>query len=231
MRVLRPSLRLALLALLGPAALAAQVPDRCAVVPDSIVPPTEQQVREADEMREELRGILQRHGQATEGLLMADVDSTRRGRLLFMDAVIPDTTRAAVLAHVAEYLEALPGGHGYQALIRMDATYPAVAPGKRRCRPDFDNPGEFQETLGRLMEGHPASGRHVTHPLKYPLVLLLVVSRDGHVAYAEVLNPTGDEHVDTHAVEAAKVLRFLPASLDEVPIDVRLRFPVTVEIH
>lgn len=231
MRFFRPLALLALLGLLAPAAVAAQAPGRCAIVPDSILPPTPQQVREADEMREELRGILQRHGQAPEGLLMVDVDSTRRGRLLFMDAVIPDTTRAAVLAHVAEYLETLPGGHGYQALIRMDATYPAVAPGKRRCRPDFDNPGEFHQTLGRLMRGHPASGRHVTHPLTYPLVLLLVVGRDGHVPYAEVLNPTGDEHVDTHAVEAAKVLRFLPASLDEVPIDVRLRFPITVQIH
>jgi TonB family protein len=228
MRFLRPAV---LLALLAPAGLAAQAPDRCAVVPDSIVPPTEQQVREADEMREGLRGILQRHGQAAEGLLMVDVDSTRRGRLLFMDAEIPDTTRAAVLAHVAEYLQALPGGRGYQALIRMDATYPAVAPGVRRCRPDLLTYGNLNDHVAEVERGHPAAGRHQGNPLQQRMTLLLVVSREGHVAYAEVLDPTGDEYLDRHAVEIAKMLRFDPASLDEVPIDVRLRFPLGFRIR
>ena len=206
-------------------------PERCSVVADTVAAPSPQQVREADEMREELRAILRAHGQPEEGLLMVDVDSTRRGRLLFMEADIPDTTRAVILGHVAEYLQALPGDGSYQALVRMDATYPAVAPGVRQCRPEVVSWIEFTDARGEVQLRHPAAGRHRNAPLQQQTVVLLVVTRDGHVAYAEVVGPSGDEYLDANAVEVAKLLRFDPASLDEVPVDVRIRFPVAFRIH
>ena len=213
------------------AAAQQRAPERCTVVPDTAAAPSPQQVREADEMREQLRAILRAHGQAEQGLLMVDVDSTRRGRLLFMEADIPDSTRAVVLAHVADYLQALPGGGSYQALVRMDATYPAVVPGVRQCRPDVVSWAEFTEARSEVQLAHPAAGRHRNAPLQQQALVLLVVTRDGNVAYAEVVGPSGDEYLDANAVEVAKLLRFDPASLDEVPVDVRIRFPVAFRIH
>lgn len=222
----------AILGVSAPAALAGQAPPpRCAVVPDTVAAPSPQQVAEADEMREQLRAILRAHGQAEEGLLMVDVDSTHRGRLLFMEAPIPDTTRAALLAHVAEYLRGLPGGQGYQALVRMDATYPAVVPGVRRCRPEMVTYSEFRDLVNGVQIGHPAAGRHPVHPLQQRTVALLVVTRDGTVAHAELVSPTGSEYLDASTLDIVRELRFEPASLDEVPIDVRLRFPITYSIR
>lgn len=230
----RPALAVVIaLSALHAAEAAAQqrAPERCSVVADTVAAPSPQQVREADEMRRELRAILRGHGQPEQGLLMVDVDPTRRGRLLFMEADIPDTTRAAVLAHVAEYLQGLPGGGRYQALVRMDATYPAVVPGVRQCRPEVVSWTEFSDAVGEVQLAHPAAGRHRGAPLRQQAVVLLVVTRDGHVAYAEVVATSGDEYLDTSAVEVAKLLRFDPASLDEVPIDVRIRFPLAFLIH
>jgi TonB family protein len=218
--------------LLAPTALEAQRPQpRCAVVPDTILPPSEQQVREADELREALRGILTSHGQPLEGLLMVDVNADRRGRLLFMDADIPDTTRAAITHHVADYLRALPGGAAYQALIRMDAAYPAVVAGKRECAPELTSYSELSEAVSRVQLDHPAARRHRDAPLRQRLVLLLVVSREGHVAYADLVEPSGDDFLDGRAMEIAKILRFDPASLDEVPLDARLRLPLVFTVR
>jgi TonB family protein len=217
---------------LAPAALAAQAPPpRCAVVPDTVPAPSPQQVREADEMREQLRAILRAHGQPEQGLLMVDVDANRRGRLLFMEADIPDTTRAVLLAHVAGYLGTLAGGQGYQALVRMDATYPAVAPGMRQCRPEMVTYSEYHDLLMGVQVKHPAAGRHGDRPLRQRATVLLVVTRDGAVAHAELIAPTGDEYLDASTVDIVRELRFEPASLDDVPIDVRLRFPVSFSIR
>ncbi len=233
MPLLRSVLRIAaLVALAAPAVLPGQAPPpRCAAIPDTAAAPSARQIAEADEMREQLRAILRAHALPEQGLLMVDVDSTRQGRLLFMEAAIPDASRAAVLAHVAEYLRGIPGGHRYQALVRMDATYPAMLPGKHHCRPVVADFGRFHELSDRVQDTHPAAGRHVDRPLRQRVVVLLVVSRDGHVAYADVVQATGDEHLDVNAAEIVKQIRFEPASLDNVPIDARIRFTVQFTIR
>src|SRR5687768_16813697 len=79
-------------------------PARCSVIPDSLPGPTAQQIAERNGLRDQIQAALRAHGQPAGGLLLVDVDSTRRGKLLFMEANLPDSTRQAAMVLVATYL-------------------------------------------------------------------------------------------------------------------------------
>jgi TonB family protein len=164
------------------------------------------------------------------GLLMVDVDSTRRGKVLFMDAPLPDSTRRAATALVATYLETLAAGRPYQALIRIDGDYPAMTPGRRHCRPELSNPDVLSEMMQAVLERHPEAGTHDQAVVKRA-TMRLVVTREGRVAYAEVDRPTGDAFIDPQLEGIAMRLRFNPATLDGQPFDVRFRFNLTFNVR
>lgn len=220
-----------LVALVLPAALAGQGRPPCSVLPDTVRGPTPQQVREADEVREHLRSLLRSQGHEERGLLMVDVQETRLGRLLFIDTDLPQATRDQIARQMQEYLEALPGGRGYQALVRIDATYPAVAAGRRLCRPELANPQTMIDLLDEAASAHPDAGRNGEDGVPHRATVLVVVTRDGDVAFAEVVASSGDEFFDARAPAIAAALRFHPASLDEVPIDTRIRIPLYIRVH
>lgn len=228
---MRRSVLLLPLLLCLPAALRAQVPARCSVVPDSVAAPTPQQIAEADSLRERLRAQLREEGLPERGLLMVDVEESRQGRLLFIDADLPEEARARIIGRMQDYLDGLPPGRRYQALVRIDATYPAVAPGRRLCRADLDNPQTMLERIQEVARAHPEAGRHRDRPLELRPVVLVVIAREGHVAYAEVVRSSGDAFVDEHAAAVGMALRFDPAALDEVPIDVRMRVPLVFYVR
>jgi hypothetical protein len=164
----------------------------CETLPDTARGPTPGQLAEIRELRGRLIAIGRRHG-VTEphGLLMVDVDSTRRGQLLFIESNYPDRAVRQATDTVAKYLESLPGGRGYQALLRVDGDYPARAPGRRHCRPDLLTIRERQEMLMDAVRRHPDAGR-LPAPLRRQALLLLVVTRDGNVGLATLTRATGD---------------------------------------
>lgn len=205
-------------------------PPRCAAVPDTVSAPSAQQIRERRELRDRIQATLRAHGQPVAGLLMVDVDSTRRGRVLFVDASVPESTRRAATALVVTYLETLPAGRPYQALIRIDGDYPAMTPGRRHCRPELDNPGLLSEMMQAVLENHPEARTREQAVVKRA-TMRLVVTREGRVAYAEVDRPTGDAAIDPHLEGIAMRLRFNPATLDGQPFDVRFRFNLTFNVR
>lgn len=225
--------RVALLALIASAFLAgglraqAAPPERCTVIPDTVPAPSAQQVRERNELRDQIQGVLRAHGQSVGGLLMVDVDSTRRGKVLFIETQIPDSTRAAAMALVASYLGTLPAGRAYQALIRIDGEYPAMTPGRRHCRPELANADSMSSMMQAVLERHPEKGRHEQQPLVKRVTVRMVVTREGRVAFAEVERPAGDPLIDASAEAIAMRLRFRPATLDGQPFDARFRFNMT----
>jgi hypothetical protein len=218
--------------LIAPAihAQAAPPPPRCAAIADTVPGPSAQQVRERRELRDQLQAALRAHGQPVGGLLMVDVDSTRRGKVLFMDAPLPDSTRRAATALVARYLETLQAGRAYQALIRIDGDYPAMTPGRRHCRPELANPDVLSEMMQAVLEHHPEAGTHDQAVVKRA-TMRLVVTREGRVAYAEVDRPTGDAFIDPRLEGIAMRLRFNPATLDGQPFDVRFRFNLAFNVR
>lgn len=228
--------RIALVALMASAfpagGLRAQAapPERCTVIADTVPAPTAQQVRERNELRDQIQAVLRAHGQSIGGLLMVDVDSTRRGKVLFMETQIPDSTRAAATALVARYLGTLRAGRAYQALVRIDGEYPAMTPGRRHCRPELANPDTMSRMMHVVLERHPEAGRH-QQPVPKRATVRMVVTREGSVAYAEVERPTGDPFIDQYVEEIAYRLRFRPATLDGEPFDVRFRFNLTFNVR
>lgn len=206
-------------------------PERCTVIPDTAVAPTPQQVRERNELRDQIQAVLRAHGQPVGGLLLVDVDSTRRGKVLFMETQIPDSTRNAATTLVASYLGTLRAGRAYQALIRIDGEYPAMTPGRRHCRPELANPDTMSRMMHAVLARHPETGRHEAQPLVKRATVRMVVTREGRVAFAEVERPTGDPLIDANVEAIAYRLRFRPATLDGDPFDVRFRFNMTFNVR
>lgn len=224
---------LALAFLAFPAAAAAQgqpLGQGCTIVADSAIVPTPQQIAERQQLRMALDSIARAHGTAEPaGILYVDVDSTRQGKLFFIESNLsPEGTQAAT-ARVSEYLTTLQSGRAYQALIRVGADYVAPALGKRSCAPKLETVQLMVDLMGRMMQNHPNRNRG-TEPLKRNVVIRLVVSRDGTVPYAELVQPTGDAYVDPLLPAIMQRMRFTPATLDGVPHDVRFRFTLPVNI-
>jgi TonB family protein len=205
--------------------------ERCTVIPDTAAAPSARQIEERNELRTRIESTLRSHGAPPAGLLMVDVTPGERGKLLFMETQLADSTRAAALAHVAEYLQTLDRTRPYQALIRIDGEYPAMTPGRRHCRPELANPDSMSAMMQRVLERHPEAGRHNDEPLVKRAVVRMVVTREGHVAFAEVDTTSGDELIDANVEHIASRLRFRPATLDAMPFDVRFRFTMTFRIY
>ena len=216
-------------------ALPAQVdtladPSRCAAVPDTVKPPTPAQVRERARLRDRVAAAFRADGHPAAGLLYVDIDSTRRGKLVFLQLDLPAETRQRAMREVADHLQTLESGRTYHAVIRIDGDYPVIAPGKQQCTPELDNSGDMVEMRRRLMLQHPLA-RTLEEPRTIRATLILVIDRGGKVAWAGLEAPTGDEFVDEYADDLAYELRFLPASLDGVPFDSRLRFTLSFPLH
>lgn len=218
------------LSVFAPDARAQGQAPRCAVIPDTVVGPTDWQIRERQELREKIGATLTAHGAPAQGLLFVDVDTLRTGTVRFLDVELPDSTIQAATAVVAEYLRSLERGRAYQALIRVDGEYPAVLPGRTRCAPLLDNPEVMIDAIHAVTERHPLWGK-LTRPVTKHADVLLVVNRHGRVSWVQVLQPTGDEHIDPYVTGVAMQLRFKPPTLDSTPIDSRLRFRLNFGIR
>lgn len=205
---------------------------RCTTVADTIRGPTPAQIAERQELRGRLVAVGRRNGVTEpQGLLLVDVDSTRRGQLLFLESNFPEPAVQQATRAVAEYLESLPSGRGYQALIRVDGEYPAITPGRQHCTPVLLTMND--ERLRMMHEAerrHPEAGK-LAAPLRRQALVLLAVSRTGSVALAAIARSSGDEYLDAAAVEIGRRLRFSPATLDGEPFDTRIRFPVGFEVQ
>jgi len=223
--------------LLAPVAASAQatvVPppgQQCVVLADTFRGPTPRQVAERRQLRTRLDSIARAGGVAEpRGLLLADVDSTRQGKLLFIDTNLPAPLVRTATQSVQQYLSTLPPGRSYQALIRIDSDYVAMAPGKRHCLPSIANDGERSAMMQRVLDAHPQANKG-GEPITRRVLMRLVVSRDGSVSYVDVDHPSGDAFLDPLAPEIARRLRFHPALLDGVPFDARFRYAMTFVIE
>ncbi|HEX6750913.1 MAG TPA: TonB family protein [Longimicrobium sp.] len=201
----------------------------CRIVPDTVPAPSREQIAERQQLRLSLDSIARRNGVAEpSAILFVDVDSARKGNVVFIDSNLTPGARDAALTRVADYLTTLEAGRAYQALIRLDGEYVAPAPGKRSCSPVLENRGELSDLMQAVIERHPGKR---SQPESKRAIVRLVVNRRGTVSYAEVVQPTGDAFIDQYVQGIAERLRFTPASVDGVPYDVRFRFTMTFNLH
>ena len=200
----------------------------CPVVPDtSRFIPTAQQTAEREEMRDSLVAVARRHGTADpQGLLFVTVDSTRRGRVLFLESNLTAEAVQAATAQVSTYLTTLEAGRAFQMLVRMEGEEPVMAAGKRHCAPSLKNDDEIDGIMALILERHPDAGKPGRAGRKSAR-LRLVVNPAGEVAFVDVDQPAGDAFIDQFVEELGRMLRFAPASLDGVPFDTRIRYTLT----
>lgn len=218
-------------AAVGATPLQGQVPEQCVTVPDSVAGPTPGQIRERLALRDTLAAIARRNGAAEpRALLLIDVDSTRRGKVLFIDSNLPERAVRAGTARVAEYLSALRVGRRYQALLRVDGDYLYVARGRRHCAPILASEQQRLDLLRAVEAGHPERNT-LPAAVTRRLLLRLVVNGEGTVSYVDVAQPSGDAHIDGVVPGMAAQLRFRAALLDGRPFDATLRLPLSFTLR
>lgn len=204
----------------------------CPVVPDtSRFIPTAQQTHEREEMRDSLLSVARRNGTADpRGLLFVTVDSTRRGRVLFLESNLTPEAVQAATTQVSTYLNTLQAGRAFQMLVRMKGEEPVMAAGKRHCGPSLRNGDEIDRLMALILERHPDAGKPDRAGRKRAR-LRLVVNSAGEVAFVDVDQPAGDAFIDQFVEELGRRLRFAPASLDGVPFDTRIRYTLTFGVR
>lgn len=208
---------------LAPGADTARV---CPAVPDtSRFIPTRQQLREREEMRSEIRAVARRHGISDpRGLIYTRVDSTRKGRALFLETNLSEPVAREAVQRIEAYLDALEGGRSFQGLVRIGGTEAVMAAGKRHCPPVLLNAAEVGEVMGEISSRRPPAMQPDPTVQLQRARLWLVVNREGGVSHVEVDRLSGDAYMDALLPQVGAVLKFSPATLDGVPFDVRIRY-------
>ena len=88
------------------------------------------------------------------------------------------------------------------------------------CLPQPRDTRRFQDDLMRIARGmSPGSARETVN-------LQMLVSRDGEVVYARVVRPGASQRLDRDVANAARRLRFHPATADGIAVDVWVEQPV-----
>jgi TonB family protein len=178
-----------------------------------------------DELREAARaaGISE-----PAGIVLVERNNQRTGagRVWSFRSNVPDALSRTVMARHAELLARWPGRVG-PINLRLD---PLEGPDSVtfECMPVLLNPEAFRRDLRRISTSSSTpgggTGRTVTLHVK------MLVTREGEVAYAELERPSTHRDVNRELLQVMRRLRFTPASIQNVPMDVWVEQSVEVDV-
>lgn len=176
-----------------------------------------------DSLRTEL-GDAARAAGIVEPVGIVFADMRRRGaeaRVWSYDSNLPDSLSRRVIARRADLLACWPERRTF-VYVRLD---PGVPTGSTvEHVPSVQNPTVFQRAIERISRTADPSNR--TRGVTVQLRML--VTRDGEVAFAELLYSTTNLDVDRAVLDAARELRFRPARVGDTAVDVWVEQPVLV---
>jgi TonB family protein len=86
------------------------------------------------------------------------------------------------------------------------------------------NPREVRALVNRFVEQNFTRVFQGRRGLRVDL--LMVVAREGDVAYARVVRSSGNPAVDQEALRIAPTMRFQPARVGTQPVDRQITFPL-----
>jgi hypothetical protein len=137
---------------------------------------------------------------------------------------VPDSLSQQVVARRADLLVRWPEREAFTnfRLDRLDVPDdPSV-----ECLPRVADVGQLARDLGRI------ASRFTAEPSnnRVQLQVKMLVTRDGEVAHAEISRGNALRPVVEAVLELARGLRFAPASLDGVPVEVWVVQPVNFDL-
>lgn len=181
-----------------------------------------------DSIRADVTRGARAAGAAPEGVLMVQYDvRARTGRMWMAQGSIPNEVLLAAYARAEPLLPAYPYARNGQVLFhtRLDPLpqdTPRSGDVVEECRPEVRNENEIRRLIRDFAERHrgfSGSAAHVT----------ALVARDGQVIYSELSRTSGSGAVDQFAIELFGRMRFSPATVQGVPVDVWVQQPVQVQ--
>lgn len=182
-----------------------------------------------DSIRTELMDAARAAGiSEPAGIVFVDVQNRRTGaaRVWSFGSNVADSLSRAVVLRRAPLLARWPDREGFLN-IRLDRIeFPADA--EVECMPVVLNGAQFSRDLQReagRLPPEPMGGRG-----RLTVHVKMLVTRDGEVAYATVSRRSTRSDVDRRVRELAERLRFTPAHVDGVTVDVWVEQPVEIVI-
>ena len=106
--------------------------------------------------------------------------------------------------------------------VRLNGPHPPEN-ARVECMPAMLNGPAFQRELGRIYAGERSQRGEVP---RERMVLMLLVSREGEVVFGTVVRRGPGAGADRRVLDAARLLRFRPATVGGVPVDVWVQQPV-----
>lgn len=159
------------------------------------------------------------------GIVFAELRNRRTGeaRVWSFRSNVDASVVRAVFARRAPLLARWPDGE-HLIHMRLDVV---EAPDSvtMECSPRVLNLQEFHQDLRRISARRAATPGG---PARVAVNIKMLVTRDGEVAYAELSRRSTDSDVDRAVLEAARRLRFRPAQIEDVPVDVWVEQAVEV---
>ncbi|MDP9349689.1 MAG: energy transducer TonB [Gemmatimonadota bacterium] len=193
--------------------------------------------RGAEAVRDSLQAAFKREvltrAQATgvehpEGILVFASDGTRsRINVSRHRTNLSDTLLLSLVEHARNTLARWPGRGPARLVVRLDSIpLPEKPVGSPRieCRPMYTNGAQ----IGRQLQAFVQQQGFVTSLDERPIQtsVYLIVTRDGEVVHAEIVRASPYGHFDMYVLSIAQQLKFIPARIDDVPIDAAVTLPV-----
>lgn len=171
-------------------------------------------------------------GLAAEGLVLVQYDQrTGAGKIWPAQGAVTPAVLAGVYERAQPLLAAYPverAERGDVVLhVRLDSLpmeTPRVGDVVLECRPDVTNAGEVRRMIEDFAQQGPSASPR-------PAMVRALVARDGEVVFVELSRSSGNVRVDDFALELFDRMRFAPASIDGVPVDVWVQQPVEVRSY
>lgn len=167
---------------------------------------------------------------APKGIVLLVSDERRRNVDAYaLDGDFPDSLAAEAGRRALPHLATYPGRGRVAIHLRLDSVAtPEAAPGSQRvtCTPHLSN----RLLIQQRMQAFATSVSHVVTTATGGRTASIgaLLSRDGQVLHSEVMESSGDVRMDRFAGDLAREMRFLPASMDGVPMDVWVVLPIRV---
>lgn len=183
-------------------------------------------------LREDLRTAARAAGIAEPvGLIFVERNERRPGaaRVWSFRSNVPDALSRTVMARNAEPLARL-GGRDRPIHVRVDESAATLDSVTYECTPVLLDPDQMVRALTRIIADSSSfpSRRPGSEMRPATLHLVMLVTQDGYVAHAELKRSTRHRNLERELLQVARRLRFRPATIENVPMDVWVEQPVGV---